>query len=66
MGDILVVTSKVKKYVKENADMNSSASFIEQLSKTVEKICDAAITAARDDKRKTVKDRDIPTCSNEG
>jgi histone H3/H4 len=59
MADMLCVASKVKKYVKEKAGMNTSASFLTSLSAEIEKVCDQAISAARDDGRKTVKDRDI-------
>jgi histone H3/H4 len=61
MADVLVVASKVKKYVKEKAGMNTSASFLTALSAEVEKLCDRAIANAGNDKRKTVKDRD---CEN--
>ena len=54
----LVVASKVKKYIKENANMNTSAQVIEQLSIKVESICLSAIKNAVDNKRKTVMDKD--------
>ncbi len=60
MADILVVASKVKKYIKEKADMNTSASSMEALTKVLEKTLDQAIEHARGDGRKTVMDRDIP------
>jgi histone H3/H4 len=59
MADVLVVASKVKKYIKDKADMNTSASTIEALSEAVAKLCDQAIENARTDGRKTVKDRDV-------
>ena len=59
MADVLVIASKVKKYIKEKADMNTSASTIEVLSNAVAKLCDQAIENARSDGRKTVKDRDV-------
>ena len=59
MADVLVVASKVKKYIKDKADMNTSASTIEALSEAVAKLCDQAIENARSDGRKTVKDRDV-------
>lgn len=59
MADVLVVASKVKKYIKDKADMNTSASTIEALSEAVAKLCDQAIENARGDGRKTVKDRDV-------
>ncbi len=59
MADVLVIASKVKKYIKDKAEMNTSASTIEVLSNAVAKLCDQAIENARSDGRKTVKDRDI-------
>lgn len=59
MADVLVVASKVKKYIKDKADMNTSASTIDALSQAVARLCDRAIESARADGRKTVKDRDV-------
>ncbi|MCB0393825.1 MAG: hypothetical protein KDD25_04670 [Bdellovibrionales bacterium] len=59
MADILVVTSKVKKFVKDKADLNTSAKTIEQLSKAVEALCLRGIENAKADGRKTLLDRDI-------
>ena len=36
MADVLVVTSKVKKYIKDKGDCNTSAETVEVLSKAVE------------------------------
>lgn len=55
----LVVVSKVKKYIKEKGDMNTSASAMDALTKLIEDSCDKAIETARKDKRKTVMDRDF-------
>lgn len=63
MSDVLVVTSKVKKYIKEKAGMNCAGSVPSELSDIVRKACDEAIEAAQKDRRKTVKDRDIPRSS---
>jgi hypothetical protein len=60
MSEILVVTSKVKKFIREKSEFNTSGEFIEALSQRVEKLCSEAIEKARADKRKTVKERDIP------
>lgn len=65
MADVLVVTSKVKGYIKEKSGMNTSGSLIEVLSREVEKICDKAIENAKNDGRKTVMDRDI-SCGSTG
>lgn len=57
--DVLVVVSKVKKYIKEKADLSTSASAVEELSKIIKRECDKAIERARQDHRKTVMDRDF-------
>ena len=59
MSDILVVTSKVKKYIKEKGQMNTSAETIDILSKAMEKLCAKGIESAKADGRKTVMARDI-------
>ncbi|MEW6324806.1 MAG: hypothetical protein AB1515_05415 [Nitrospirota bacterium] len=59
MADILVVASKVKKFIKEKAGFNTSAETLEGLSQKVEQICLAAIEKAKADGRKTVKGRDL-------
>lgn len=59
MSQILVVASKVKAYIKEKSGMNTSATVMEALSKVIERECDKAIENAKDEKRKTVMDRDI-------
>ena len=58
--DVLIVVSKLKKYIKDRSGMNTSDQIMDLLSDHVRAICDEAIrTAARDD-RKTVLERDIP------
>ena len=59
MSEVLVVTSKVKKIIKEKGDMNTSAATVEVLSKAIEKLCMKGIESAKADGRKTVMDRDI-------
>ena len=59
MADALVVTSKVKKFIREKAGFNTSAEVIEVLSRKVAALCEAAIERARIDGRKTVKERDF-------
>ena len=59
MADVLVVTSKVKKFVREKSGFNTSAELIQALSEEVEKLCLAAIERAKADGRKTVKGRDL-------
>lgn len=59
MSDILVVTSKVKKFIKEQGEMNTSAETIDILTKAVERLCAKGIESAKADGRKTVMARDI-------
>ena len=58
--DILIVISKLKKYIKDRSGMNTSDAVAEVLSDHVRAICDEAIRAAGRDERKTVLDRDVP------
>jgi histone H3/H4 len=57
--EVLVVASKVKKAIKEKSGLSTSSQVMEQLTVTVEKICDLSIEHAQGDKRKTVLDRDL-------
>ena len=59
MSDVLVVASKIKKYIKEKADMNTSASTMEALTAVLTRAIDQAIDSAKSDGRKTVMDRDV-------
>ncbi len=59
MAEVLVVTSKVKKFIKEKGEMNTSAETIDMLSKAVERLCAKGMEAAKADGRKTVMARDI-------
>lgn len=59
MSDTLVVVSKVKNYIKKHAQMNTSSSATDALTKIVENACNKAIENARRDGRKTVMDRDF-------
>lgn len=59
MGEALVVASKVKKYIKDQGGMNTASSTIEKLTNEVQRLCDQAISKARNDGRKTVMDRDV-------
>ena len=58
-ADTLVVTSKVKKFIKEKGEMNTSAETIDILSKAVERLCAKGMESAKADGRKTVMARDI-------
>lgn len=58
-GDVLVVVSKLKAYVREKSGMNTSANVAPALSNTVRALCDEAIERARKAGRKTIMDRDF-------
>lgn len=57
--EALVVASKVKKLIKDEAGLSTSAQAIDQLTIRVQTICLKAIENAKNDKRKTVMDRDF-------
>lgn len=57
--DILIVASKLKDYIRNKSEMNTSASVMDILSDMVRSACDMAIESARQDGRKTVLDRDF-------
>jgi histone H3/H4 len=59
MSEVLVVTSKVKKFIKEKGAMNTSAETVDVLSKAIEQLCLRGIESAKSDGRKTVMARDI-------
>jgi histone H3/H4 len=59
MAEVLVVTSKVKKHIKEKYGFNTSAETVDILSKAVEALCQKGADAAKADGRKTVMARDI-------
>ena len=58
--DILIVISKLKKYIKDRSGMNCSDAVADVLSDHVRNLCDDSIRAAARDERKTVLDRDVP------
>lgn len=57
--EALVISSKVKAYIKEASELKCSATVIDALSDKVRALCDAAIKNAQADKRKTVQDKDF-------
>ena len=59
MADILVVASKIKKFVREKSGLSTSAEILQGLSQKVEQLCLEAIEKAKADGRKTVKGRDL-------
>ena len=59
MAEVLVVTSKVKKFIKEQGGCNTSAETVAVLSEAVERLCRKGVESAKADGRKTVMARDI-------
>ncbi len=57
--EILIVASKLKQYVKDKYDMNTSANVMDALSRDVRRLTDRAVEKARADGRKTLMDRDF-------
>lgn len=57
--EVLVVVSKLKKYVQDRSGMNTAQSVINVLSDKLRDLCDKAILEAEKDGRKTIMDRDF-------
>ncbi len=57
--DTLIVVSKLKDYIKQSSDMNTSGDVAEVLSNKVRALCERAIVEARQDGRKTVMGKDF-------
>ena len=57
--DVLIVASKLKKYIRDRSGMSCSADVLEALSDMVRFHANDAIDKARADGRKTVKGRDF-------
>ena len=57
--DVLIVASKLKKYVKDRHDLNTSANVMDRLSDLVRSLVDDAVIRARQEGRKTLMDRDF-------
>ncbi len=58
--DILIVVSKMKKYIKDRSGMNCGDAVAEVISDHVRALCDESIRAAARDERRTVLERDVP------
>jgi histone H3/H4 len=58
-SDVLIVVSKLKKYVRERSGMNTSDAVVAVLSEHVRDLCREAIRQAGQDGRRTVLDRDF-------
>ncbi len=59
--EVLVVSSKIKRYIKESSGLATSAQVMDQLTFQVANHCEKAIEKAEAAKRKTVMDRDLAT-----
>jgi histone H3/H4 len=57
--EILVVVSKLKKYINSVSGMNTSGNVAPALSNNIRNLCNQAIEKAKADGRKTVMDRDF-------
>jgi hypothetical protein len=57
--EILIVTSKLKAYVRARSGMNTSDGVLEPLSEAVRRLCDQAIRKAAAAERKTILARDF-------
>ncbi len=57
--DVLVVVSKLKQYIKQHANMNTSDNVTGVLSDHLRDLCNQAIDNATQDGRRTVMDRDF-------
>jgi len=61
--EILVVVSKLKKFIREESEMNTSDTVFPVLSQHLRRLSTEAIKNAARDGRKTVMDRDfLPLC----
>ncbi len=58
-GEILVVASKLKNYIRAQSGMNTSSAVIDVLSERIRQLCNQAIDSAKREGRKTVMDRDF-------
>jgi hypothetical protein len=57
--DVLVVVSKLKKYIRDRSGMNTSDGAISPISDHLRALCRDAIRHANEEGRKTVMDRDF-------
>jgi histone H3/H4 len=58
-GEVLVVMSKLKAFIREHAEMNTSDRVAGVISDHLRELCVRAVRAAGEDERKTVLDRDF-------
>jgi hypothetical protein len=58
--EVLVVVSKVRKYIADKSGMNTSAGVYTALTERIKRLCERSIEEAKRQNRKTVMDRDVP------
>lgn len=58
-GEVIIVASKIKKYIKEKHGLNTASNVMERLSDIVRVSVDRAAESAMKDGRKTLMDRDF-------
>ena len=58
--EVLIVTSRLKDYVRARSGFSTSDRVLGPLSEIVRRVCDDAIANAAREGRKTILDRDIP------
>ena len=57
--EVLTVTSKLKKYVKDNHGLSTAGNVPEKLSDVIRQLVDKAAESAKSQGRKTLMDRDF-------
>ncbi|EQC44006.1 hypothetical protein [Bacteriovorax sp. Seq25_V] len=57
--DVLIVVSKLKKYVKDKHGLNTSGDVFKRLSDIVRVACDRACERSKQDGRKTLMEKDF-------
>ena len=58
--EILIISSRLKEYIRARSGYNTSDRVLEPLSEIVRRVCDEAIKNAQREGRMTVLDRDVP------
>ena len=58
-GEILVVQSKVREYLKGQGDYNIGSDLVGAVSSRVEEVLSSAAKRAKDNGRKTIQARDV-------
>ena len=57
--EVLVVSSKVKRFIKEKQGLSTSVKVMNKASSIVRLVCNSASLKAKEDGRKTVLERDL-------